>query len=701
MNKIIRYLLIGGILMAMSGSFGCKSSGTQANINTATEESNSVQEEESEQLPNEQNVDFVLSKEGVAEIIEQGEVNQPMGAGITPLMIAADIDSVKALIEAGADVNAKAWDENSVLVHALVLTRAMQKDDGRVQLLLNAGAEINEEGVKESMPFHPAINPGYMGYTPLMFAWTLDQVKALVEKGANVNAQTKVLHITPLILALGNKRKNIAKYLIEHGADVNAQTRDGMTPLSVAPDEESVNMLLAKGANVNAPTENGIMFTNVNAGKMRALLKAGFDVHTEYFNSTPLFMAKDIKTAQMLLDAGYDINTEAKPNIRPFGMVFPDEEFAQQSVFPEGVTPLAIAIITQNYELTKFYIDKGAKIKSDYLSLAQSNEIAELLINTGIDINAKDQYGRTALDTVTRLKYAKFLINKGIIIEKDRAYPNLWMIADAELAQMLIEHGVDINKKENDADSIDWFDPETETAIMLTNDPEVAKLLLNAGADIHVTDHIGRSVLMRYDVARENNMMKAMEMGIDRQIMDYAEVDKDIGTPHYNTAKDIIKRGIDNNREIIKLLIEAGADVNASAYDGRTALTNTNDPETIKLLLNAGANPNGGKPHYSDKIKDELKKLEQQKSKTSDADESERLEKLIEDYKRMLEENSQQQDFKRMLEEESIQEAGTANYIFTTLPRELPIVQAANNPESLKLLLAAGADPNVENDDGY
>ena len=104
MNRIIRYLLIGGILMAMSGSFGCKSSGTQANVDTATEESNSVQEEESEQLPNAQRLDFLLSKEGVAKIIEQREVNQPMGAGITPLMIAADIDSVKALIKAGADV---------------------------------------------------------------------------------------------------------------------------------------------------------------------------------------------------------------------------------------------------------------------------------------------------------------------------------------------------------------------------------------------------------------------------------------------------------------------------------------------------------------------------------------------------------------------------------------------------------------------
>ncbi len=59
------------------------------------------------------------------------------------------------------------------------------------------------------------------------------------------------------------------------------------------------------------------------------------------------------------------------------------------------------------------------------------------------------------------------------------------------------------------------------------------------------------------------------------------------------------------------------------------------------------------------------------------------------------------EDYKRMLEEESKHEAGTADSLFTkNSPRNLPIVQAANHPESLKLLLAAGADPNVETNDG-
>ncbi|MBO4351841.1 MAG: ankyrin repeat domain-containing protein, partial [Proteobacteria bacterium] len=554
--------------------------------------------------------------------------------------------------DAGADVNAVAHAGNSVLMHALFLSRILKKDNGQVQQLLAAGAEINEEGKQESLPFTVALDYAYMGYTPLMLAWTLDQVKALVERGANVNAKSLAYEITPLILALGNGDKAIAQYLIEHGADVNAKSKDGLTPLSVAPDEECVKMLLAKGAEVNPVTENGILFTHVNEGKMRALLDAGFDIHTDYFNSTPLILAKDVKTAKMLIQAGYDVNAAAEATHRPLGAVRGVDEFALDGVLEPGTTALDMAVAQENAELVEFLIQSGAKIESTRkgasLILTSSQRIRDTLIQNGLDINAKDQYGYTPLHNAKRLDDAKLLLKSGAKLDPKDSYRNLWEIADVELATQLIQNNIglkaeDPRKKEGPEHFIS--DAEgSENALLWTNNQDVIKLLIKAGADLNATGWRGRTVLMRSENTEQDFMANANAMGIDEEtIMTMVYYgDSAIDQKTVDTVKELRKSSIDNNREIIKLLIEAGADVNASAYDGTVPLTETDDLETIQLLLAAGANPNGGESHWPD-----------DKEKT------------------------------------------------VRLPDDLPLINALRYPEAVRLLLDAGADPNAQTMDGF
>ena len=43
------------------------------------------------------------------------------------------------------------------------------------------------------------------------------------------------------------------------------------------------------------------------------------------------------------------------------------------------------------------------------------------------------------------------------------------------------------------------------------------------------------------------------------------------------------------NSQVVKLLLDAGADVNAVSILGRMALMELRIPEVVKLLLNAGA----------------------------------------------------------------------------------------------------------------
>ncbi|MEW6358100.1 MAG: ankyrin repeat domain-containing protein [Planctomycetota bacterium] len=56
----------------------------------------------------------------------------------------------------------------------------------------------------------------------------------LLDRGANVNAKAYTLDMTPLHLAIDEVRQDIARLLIASGADVNARDRTGSTPLHFA-----------------------------------------------------------------------------------------------------------------------------------------------------------------------------------------------------------------------------------------------------------------------------------------------------------------------------------------------------------------------------------------------------------------------------------------------------------------------------------
>lgn len=60
-----------------------------------------------------------------------------------------------------------------------------------------------------------------------------------------------------LIIAAGNGHEEIVKLLIAKGADVNGKSKNGLTPLLSAKNLETVKILLNKGADVNAEITDG------------------------------------------------------------------------------------------------------------------------------------------------------------------------------------------------------------------------------------------------------------------------------------------------------------------------------------------------------------------------------------------------------------------------------------------------------------
>ena len=106
-----------------------------------------------------------------------------------------------------------------------------------VNALLEAGADVNLAS-RESMKVAPLASASAAGQ--------LEIARVLLAHGANVNTRGSG-DFTPLHESAASGRLEFARLLLEHGADVNAKTTEGKTPVDYAREhnrEEMVELLM-------------------------------------------------------------------------------------------------------------------------------------------------------------------------------------------------------------------------------------------------------------------------------------------------------------------------------------------------------------------------------------------------------------------------------------------------------------------------
>ena len=176
-----------------------------------------------------------------------------------------DIETVKLLIEGGADINAMGMFGHPPLNHAVA---SGHKDVA--EYLISKGADINGQDVDGSTPLQTAA------------FWAQKEISVvLISSGSKVNSMDN-FGLTPLHAAAGgydsenysmavtlatiaaaityneeeaNKANEIAKLLISNGASVNAKDKNGYTPLHWAAKQGRkgvTEILIANGADVNS-----------------------------------------------------------------------------------------------------------------------------------------------------------------------------------------------------------------------------------------------------------------------------------------------------------------------------------------------------------------------------------------------------------------------------------------------------------------
>ena len=170
----------------------------------------------------------------VALLIQHGgNVDVTDNHGTAPLHMVArsgDVDVAKALIEAGADVNARnvnyEGDADNSPLHLAI--HAGHGDLAR--LLIEAGADVQAGNHAGNPPVQVAA-----------FAGLPEVITLLVEAGAPVNVHDQVGD-TPLHDAALQGRVEAARVLLEAGADVHANNNAGKTPLDLARQQGHGNM---------------------------------------------------------------------------------------------------------------------------------------------------------------------------------------------------------------------------------------------------------------------------------------------------------------------------------------------------------------------------------------------------------------------------------------------------------------------------
>ena len=172
----------------------------------------------------------------------------------------------------------------------------------------------------------------------------------------------------------------------------------------------------------------------------------------------------DLAGVQAELDKGVDVNASGN-----------------------GQSPLHLAAIMGHVEVTELLIASGADLEGTdkygntplhYAAHHGSKEIVILLITNSADVNAKDKGGETPLNMAANKETADLLRKHG---GKHGTFIGAVAGGDIDAVKMFLDAGTDVNEKVQHG----WT-PLHETAVF--GHAEVAELLIANGADVNAWD---------------------------------------------------------------------------------------------------------------------------------------------------------------------------------------------------------------------
>lgn len=574
-------------------------------------------------------------------------------AGKTPLQLAlndAENDSsvkiAAELIKDGAQPIAGEFE----YFEEAVMARNMnfRYSDGEIPLHISAslghfavskylavnGSSVKAQDISGSTPLHCAVRNGHteiarlllennadvnaldtLGKTPLLLIIPEEKQQEmytlLLSKGADSQKKDtfgdSVLHTATLM----NVQPEILDLLVKFKADLNARNKEGVTPLLMAVEMNSlehIDFYVKKGADINASDVNGrsplteallqnfrtvkALVTKDNVNSIDS--KGNTPIHTAILKNAPLEsfayiarLCRDINARNA--EGNTALYIAIQKNRRDIGDLLVNMDANIFITNTRNYSPLRIAfamggdicewIITSK---TIAATDGSGNTAMHYAAEWEESGAITLLKEKGADINAKNANGETPLFSAVKTdngSLIELLVKLGADFKvRDNSGSTAlhsavrWNTTGTTLA--LINAGAYIN-----AQNSTGITPLAEA--VSAGNLEMAELLLDNGADVNACDTKGKSIL---SFAVQTQNINAVNLLLKNNA--------DLYIQEFDGKNAFHEAVLTENVEIIRKIQQSGGDALSRDKNGTTpfALSLTKSEDIIRAVVGKNKN---------------------------------------------------------------------------------------------------------------
>jgi uncharacterized protein len=521
-----------------------------------------------------------------------------------------DRAALRALVAAGADVNAARRDSSTALHWAVY-----RQDHEAIELLLQAGADVGVATRAGATPLSMAAEygdaraierllragadatvTGSNGETMLMLAsrsGSVDAIRLFVDAGVDVNAVEPLRGTNALMWAVNHRHADAVRVLLAAGADPSRASGPAGLPRNY----------LAPRVNVRAVEE-------AQRRRERAVAAGRtYDeqLEWEYINNIDLGGPRNAYVPDRSRQAQAGQDGAAAPGEQAAAAAPGPAPAPEPQAAPAPAPVLAAAAPAEAGATAETDLDDDPEVivaglvggggggLTPLIFAAREGDIesARALLEGGADVNQRTNYGWTPLLTAVNnrnYQLAKLLIEHGadVNIPNDGGWTPLYLATDnrnieggdypvpepdmdhLELIRLLLANGAEPDARARDNTltrtifTMQWFFEDGATPFIRaaqSSDKPLLQLLLEFGAD---------------PLARTAHGDTALTAAAG------------IGWVEGVTYE----RSVEENFEVVKMLLDLGIDPNAANNEGRTALMGAalkGRPEVVQLLVDRGA----------------------------------------------------------------------------------------------------------------
>ena len=370
----------------------------------------------------------------ILKLLLQGGANadSPNADGQTALMAVArtgNVDAARLLLEHGATVDAR---EKFGGQTALMWASARRHPE-MIDFLIARGAAVDARSTDRDYQRHVTAEgrPKSMdsgGFTPLLYAARencLACVNALLARGADIDLPDPD-GVSPLLVAVMNSNWDLAKRFVEAGANVDQWDVFGEAPLftTIGLDarRDGGHASIDAANQTDAPGMIHLLLEHgANPNQQLYFHPANVRGATNTRGATPLMRAAvngDLDLVKLLLEHGADAKLYMADRQTPIHGVLAGRAPEKRAVelirvlHDAGTDVNVVALINHEEE-----IRGGSALH--FAVRKRYKEVIKQLASYGIDVNARDQDGLTALDYTQSRGFMPFMANQTPVYKEE------------------------------------------------------------------------------------------------------------------------------------------------------------------------------------------------------------------------------------------------------------------------------------------